>query len=122
MILLQFEYGAPLLHCVCGIAGLEQRTGESIVQGCRVGVLGDGLSQVEDVLVLVALLIVCLWLPVILGLANAWLFSRQKAEKLQVTRGRAFGAYMMAVLMANALYLTFAVGYIAIVGATRQLA
>ncbi len=52
-----------------------------------------------------------------LGLTNAWLFSRWKGEKLQVTRGRAFGAYMLVVLMANALYLTFAAAYSAIVGA-----
>jgi len=54
---------------------------------------------------------------VFLGLANAWLFSRLWAERLQVTRGRAFGAYMLAVLMANVLYLAFAVGYSTIVGA-----
>jgi hypothetical protein len=52
-----------------------------------------------------------------LGLVNAFLYARWKAEKLQVTRGRAFGAYMLTVLMANVLYLAFAIGYYAIVGA-----
>jgi hypothetical protein len=52
-----------------------------------------------------------------LGLTNAFFYARWKAEKLQVTRGRAFGAYMLVVLMANALYLVFALGYGAIVGA-----
>jgi len=67
-----------------------------------------------------------LWLMVVLGplvilaalgLVNAFFYARWKAEKLQVTRGRAFGAYMLVVLMANALYLAFAAGYSAIVGA-----
>jgi hypothetical protein len=66
---------------------------------------------------LVALPVVCVVVLVLLGLTNAWLFSRLRAEKLQVTRGRAFGAYMLAVLMANVLYLTFAAAYSAIVGA-----
>jgi len=52
-----------------------------------------------------------------LGLVNAFLYARWKAEELQVTRGRAFGAYMLAVLMANVLYLAFAVAYYAIVSA-----
>jgi len=52
-----------------------------------------------------------------LGLVNAFLYARWKAEKLQVTRGRALGAYLLAVLMANVLYVAFAVGYSAIVGA-----
>jgi hypothetical protein len=56
-------------------------------------------------------------LLILLGLINAFLFSGFKAEKLQVTRRRAFGAYMLAVLMANVLYLAFAVVYSAIVGA-----
>ncbi len=56
-------------------------------------------------------------MPVVLGLTNAWLFSRLKAEKLGVTRGRAFGAYMLAVLVANILYLAFAAAYGAGVGA-----
>jgi hypothetical protein len=71
-------------------------------------------------LYILAFCAVALALPLMLiplGLTNAWLFSRSKAEKLQVTRGWAFGAYMLAVLMANVLYLAFAVGYSAIVGA-----
>jgi hypothetical protein len=52
-----------------------------------------------------------------LGLVNAFLYARWKAEKLQVTRGRAFGAYLLAMLMASALYLAFAAGYSALVGA-----
>jgi len=52
-----------------------------------------------------------------LGLANAFFYARWKAGKLQVRRGRAFGAYMLVVLMANALYLAFAAGYSAIAGA-----
>ena len=52
-----------------------------------------------------------------LGLANAFFYARWKTGKLQVRRGRAFGAYMLVVLMANALYLAFAAGYSAIAGA-----
>jgi hypothetical protein len=54
---------------------------------------------------------------VLLGLVNAFLYVRWKAHRLQVTRGRAFGAYMLTVLMANVLYLAFAAGYSALVGA-----
>ncbi len=52
-----------------------------------------------------------------LGLVSAFLYARRKAHGLQVTRGRAFGAYMLTVLMANVLYLAFAVAYYALVGA-----
>lgn len=52
-----------------------------------------------------------------LGLVHAFLYARWKAEKLQVTRGRAFGAYLLAMLMASALYLAFVVAYYAIVSA-----
>jgi hypothetical protein len=52
-----------------------------------------------------------------LGLVNAFLYARWKAHGLQVTRGRAFAAYMLTVLMANILYVVFAVAYYAIVGA-----
>ena len=54
---------------------------------------------------------------VLAGLTNAWLFSRSKAKDLEVTRGRAFGAYMLTVLMGNILYFVFAVLYCVIVGA-----
>jgi hypothetical protein len=52
-----------------------------------------------------------------LGLGNAYFYARLQAQKLQVTRRRAFGAYMLTVLMANVLYLAFAAGYSALVGA-----
>ncbi len=53
----------------------------------------------------------------VLGLANAYLYARLEAKKWNVTRGRAFEAYMLVVLMANVLYLAFAAGYGALVGA-----
>jgi hypothetical protein len=52
-----------------------------------------------------------------LGLVHAFLYARWKAEKLQVTRGRAFGAYLLAMVMASVLYLAFAVVYYAVVSA-----
>jgi hypothetical protein len=51
-----------------------------------------------------------------LGLANATIYAQTQAVRLQVARGRAFGAYVLAVLTANALYLAFAVGYAAVAG------
>lgn len=76
-------------------------------------------SLVALLLLLTGLLVIAIPLVLLatLGLVNAFLYARWKAEKLQVTRGRAFGAYMLTVLMANVLYLAFAVGYSAVVGA-----
>lgn len=54
---------------------------------------------------------------VVLGLINAFFYALWNADKLHVTRGRAFGAYILVVLMANALYLAFAAVYGLIVGA-----
>jgi hypothetical protein len=71
----------------------------------------------EWVRVVVILVVILLVILALLGLVNAFLYARWKAHGLQVTRGRAFGAYMLTVLMANVLYLAFAVGYSAIVGA-----
>jgi len=53
---------------------------------------------------------------VALGLGNAYFYARSQAQKLQVTRRRAFGAYLLVVLMANALYVAFAASYGTIVG------
>ena len=53
---------------------------------------------------------------VALGLGNAYFYARRQAQSLQVTRGRAFGAYMLVVLVANVLYLAYAASYAAIVG------
>jgi hypothetical protein len=53
---------------------------------------------------------------VALGLGNAYFYARRQAQSLQVTRGRAFGAYMLVILVANILYLAYATSYAAIVG------
>jgi hypothetical protein len=66
------------------------------------------------------LVVVVIAVPLIctaLGLVNAYFYARSQAARLQVARGRAFGAYLLVVLMANALYLAFALGYAAIFGA-----
>jgi hypothetical protein len=82
------------------------------------GVVTIGLLQTAGSLGLLAgLVCVLLILPASLGLASAYLYARSQAEKLQASRGRAFGAYMLAVLMANASYLAFALCYGAMVGA-----
>jgi hypothetical protein len=67
-------------------------------------------ERVQVVVILLAILAA-------LGLVDAFLYARWKAHGLQVTRGRAFGAYMLAVLMANVLYVAFAVVYYAVVSA-----
>lgn len=54
---------------------------------------------------------------VALGLGNAYFYALWQAKNLQIKRGRAFGAYMLVVLMANVLYLAFAASYGAIAGA-----
>jgi hypothetical protein len=54
---------------------------------------------------------------VVLGLGNAFFYALWQAKNLQIKHGRAFGAYMLVVLMANILYLAFAASYGAIVGA-----
>jgi hypothetical protein len=85
----------------------------ALLPGALVLFLG-GLFDPFYVLMVVA---VPLAMLAALGLVSASLYARWKAQSLQVTRGRAFGAYMVVVLMANGLYLAFAVGYSAIVGA-----
>ena len=71
-----------------------------------------------DWLVLIVLLVLgLLLLAALLGLVNSSLYARLNAEKLHVRREQAFKAYMSVALMANALYLAFAAGYCAIVGA-----
>ena len=59
-------------------------------------------------------------LPIFIGITgavNAFFFSRTKITGVEVTRRRAFGGYMLVVLMANGLYLVYALLYSAIFGA-----
>jgi hypothetical protein len=56
----------------------------------------------------------CLLLPLVLialAPAGAYLYARFTAGKLEVTRVRAAVAYLLVVLMANGLYLAFALLY-----------
>ena len=53
---------------------------------------------------------------VVLGVGNAYCYALWQAKNLQIKRGRAFGAYMLVVLMANVLYLAFAASYGTIAG------
>ena len=53
----------------------------------------------------------------ICSLINAYLFSRAHFKKEQISKGRAFGAYMLVVLIANLAYLVFAFSYAFLVGA-----
>jgi hypothetical protein len=50
-------------------------------------------------------------LVAILGLANAFFYSLRNAKRLNISRWRAFGAYLLVVLSANVLYVLFAVAY-----------
>jgi hypothetical protein len=45
------------------------------------------------------------------GVTNALLYARFNASRLSVSRERAFGAYMVAVLSANAIFAVFALTY-----------
>jgi hypothetical protein len=53
----------------------------------------------------------------LLGTANLVLFVRDRARVLGVSRGRAFAAYVLVVLLANAAYLAAALAYTRLVGA-----
>jgi len=53
----------------------------------------------------------------LIGMVNAFFFSRTQAKNDGFPRRRSFGVYMLVVLIANLIYLAFAVGYAAIVGA-----
>jgi hypothetical protein len=57
---------------------------------------------------------VVLGLPLVLvlaGVVNAFFFSRQRAARLGISRVRAFGAYMLTVLLANVGYALYAILY-----------
>ena len=59
-------------------------------------------------------------LPVLIaitGVINAFLFARFRASHFNVSRSRAFGAYLLVVVAANLVYLAFAVSYGGLVGA-----
>ena len=66
---------------------------------------------------LVLVVVIPLGLLAALGPASAFLYARWKAHSLQVSREQAFWVYMQTVLMANILYVIFAVVYCVIVGA-----
>ncbi len=93
-------------------AGLVSLLGDLLTER-RIWTWQDYQTWQEWVQVVVILLAIL----AALGLVNAFLYARWKAHRLQVTRRRAFGAYMLTVLMANVLYLVFAVAYSALVGA-----
>ena len=56
-------------------------------------------------------------LPLIVSLAgvsNAFFFARARSARLGISRRRAFGAYMLTVLVANIAYVVFALVYYAV--------
>jgi len=67
---------------------------------------GTGLSVMAIPLLLIA------WL----GLVSLFFFSRERSRTLGVSKGRAAAAYILVVLLANAVYLPFAVCYAVLVG------
>ncbi len=67
-------------------------------------------------LVVAAFLVGTPLLIAVIGLVNAYLFARGKAKQGNISRPRAFGAYMLTVLSANGIYLVFSLIYAAIVG------
>jgi hypothetical protein len=66
----------------------------------------SNVIQLALVLVIGSPLIAC-----IAGLFNAFFFARSRSVPLGISRGRAFGAYMLTILVANALYVAYALIY-----------
>jgi hypothetical protein len=64
-----------------------------------------------------ALLGIPLLIVTLLGVVSILLFAVERSRALGVSRGRAAMAYVVVVLIANAIYLPFALGYAALVGA-----
>jgi hypothetical protein len=58
-----------------------------------------------------------LMVPAVFGVPSILLFARSRRRELGVSRGRAAGAYIVVVLVANAAYLALAFGYAALAGA-----
>ncbi len=65
----------------------------------------------EFVQIILAVLLSAPLLVVVLGLVNAYLYSLRNARRLNISRRRAFGAYLLVVLGANVLYTAFAALY-----------
>lgn len=66
--------------------------------------------------IVVAILISLPALLAIAGVINAYLFARLQAQKLKISRQRAFGAYFLVILIANLIYLVFTQVYTMLVG------
>jgi hypothetical protein len=79
-----------------------------------------GAKEIPYVIILgiVMILAAIIIFPVAaLGLVNAFIFSRSSFKKIQVPKSRAFGAYMLVMLLANLAYFAFVAGCVFIVGA-----
>jgi hypothetical protein len=52
----------------------------------------------------------------LLGAVSIFFFVRWSSRSLSVSKQRAAMAYIVVVLLANVVYLVFAIGYLALVG------
>ena len=76
------------------------------------GVLIDTAAFVAAAVIAAALMAAALF-----GVPSILIFARRSRRGPDVSRGRAAGAYIVVVLVANAAYLALAFGYAAVVGA-----
>jgi hypothetical protein len=70
------------------------------------GTLGEWSLDILGAIVVIPILIISLT-----GLTNASLYARLNASRLNVSETRAFGAYMLAVALANGIFAVFALTY-----------
>jgi hypothetical protein len=82
-------------------------------------VLGVFVGSLIGVTVFVAGAVVAavLMVPAVFGVPSILLFVRKQRREAGVAGGRAAGAYIVVVLVANAAYLALAFGYAALAGA-----
>jgi len=78
---------------------------------------GEKEIRFEMIYEMVMALVILIFSIAGLGLVNAFIFSRSSFKKLQVPKSRAFGAYMLVMLLANLAYFALAAGYAFLVGA-----
>jgi hypothetical protein len=89
----------------------------SVLPGNLFNRIGDLITSTGAGVLVVGIFIFLPLLVTISGMVNAYFFARRQAPRLEVSKRRAFGVYLLVVLVANMFYMMLAAGYIASVGA-----